>query len=794
MCLCEQITEFSEIYKRYIQYEANETISGGNMMKKWRLLVTKVCLVCLGLVTISPAIIQSRQTHGYPWYGDAQLTGFERRVTIHPFFMDIEEDYEMKPTGRYQPYYREPGDSTTLEMYGEFSLPEGVAVTGVLIWDGEKILQGTLKGKSEARSQYESIVSRKLDPVLIEQTGSDSIAHTSKFNISIFPATYNQTRKIRIRYLVPQTLSLQGKYFSIPPSLAGGFCKFGIKNYKLSLIGTNDISKVFLSNTDTTSTFLCNLPFIDDKQKMAQFINKYDSTIGIFSNSINIKVKDHELPQLITTQFDTGNYKGNYSLFWGTPPDSLLVKAGLRREVAFLWKWNFPQAFVELNGLNKKVSMFGRQLLAQAKQIDNAVKNIYLSGDKSALVVDKGNRAANKLFRMCSGGSATADSISAYLFGIDSNFLFATCEGAKSPVRIRVDESEREKFYKNSIEDFDISLKTVVSLYSPDKRIIKHLVVITAGPLPDMSNNYNYYSDLDSILGKDITLSGYGSSPLYPLGYWPGVPMHQVVEKHALDTNGAFTSGYWMPEQRVASFSATLSNSKTSVQMPLGFYRPYVGRLDSFPKTTLTFACHSTVAWNPTIEWKAYSLKGDLLGICIDKPDAFYQPQDTFVGKLWAASPIAISDTTFLSDRGFRFGIVDTQYSLLALPDDAVSAAQNENLATGGLPFLRDDQIFPAPHVAIQNNFTIAKQLHHGIIVKQIANGTMKIFLPGIANAKYLRIFDARGRLLVQFTSEQLAGKEFVILQPAVKLASGLYLVELVCEKEIFRKQYTITR
>ena len=75
-----------------------------------------------------------QKTQGVYWQSYVELTSCTKRVTINPYFLDIEEDIELKPNTDFGI----PTDNlNTLEIYGRFNLPTQSVITGVLIWDGD---------------------------------------------------------------------------------------------------------------------------------------------------------------------------------------------------------------------------------------------------------------------------------------------------------------------------------------------------------------------------------------------------------------------------------------------------------------------------------------------------------------------------------------------------------------------------------------------------------------------------------------------------------------------------------
>ena len=51
----------------------------------------------------------------------------------------------------------------------EFTLPEGAIITDLVLWIGDKRVQGIIMEKEAARRVYDAIVRRRIDPALIEQ-------------------------------------------------------------------------------------------------------------------------------------------------------------------------------------------------------------------------------------------------------------------------------------------------------------------------------------------------------------------------------------------------------------------------------------------------------------------------------------------------------------------------------------------------------------------------------------------------------------------------------------------------
>ena len=76
----------------------------------------------------------------------------------------------------------------------EFTLPEGAIITDLVLWIGDKRIQGLILEKEEARRTYDDIVGRRIDPALVEHV------HDRLFRLSVFPFPPNGSRRVELEY------------------------------------------------------------------------------------------------------------------------------------------------------------------------------------------------------------------------------------------------------------------------------------------------------------------------------------------------------------------------------------------------------------------------------------------------------------------------------------------------------------------------------------------------------------------------------------------------------------------
>lgn len=148
-----------------------------------------------------------------------QLVSSSFKVTLHQFGMDVEEEAVIEAT---RPGYTFFGDSTTLEITGTFYMIPGTTVRSMLLWNGNTILKAKLKERATANEQYEKVVDRDKprviprDPALIEYLGNGS------YRYKIYPVALGGSRKIRILYTIPRSITNSEFTMDLRPAFLTG--------------------------------------------------------------------------------------------------------------------------------------------------------------------------------------------------------------------------------------------------------------------------------------------------------------------------------------------------------------------------------------------------------------------------------------------------------------------------------------------------------------------------------------------------------------------------------------------
>lgn len=92
----------------------------------------------------------------------------------------------------------------SLEAEYKFSLPKGAIIHNAILWMNGIPVKAELYERSKAKFIYESLVSRRIDPLILYQNEQNS------YEARIYPIINPSNRKLKISYLVPNTITQKG--------------------------------------------------------------------------------------------------------------------------------------------------------------------------------------------------------------------------------------------------------------------------------------------------------------------------------------------------------------------------------------------------------------------------------------------------------------------------------------------------------------------------------------------------------------------------------------------------------
>ncbi len=201
-------------------------------------ILTCLLFATLPVIADQWAEFSCRATQGLGWQGSSQVIREKIAITVQPDHLDVEHELEID--AKTIASTNAPNSPSSLEITGRLTMADGTVMTGLLLWNGDKILKGKLQTKEMARRKYEEVVDRNVinpppprDPALLEKVSG------SRYALSIFPVTLNESRKLRLRYLIPTRFEDSTQRCSFPHAfskIASVTIRFGlgIQGYALT--------------------------------------------------------------------------------------------------------------------------------------------------------------------------------------------------------------------------------------------------------------------------------------------------------------------------------------------------------------------------------------------------------------------------------------------------------------------------------------------------------------------------------------------------------------------------------
>lgn len=102
-------------------------------------------------------------------------------------------------------------DSFEVQMM--FDLPDGAIVHDSWLWVGNQIMQALIMDRGRANMIYEGIVKRRQDPSILYKNSA------TQYELRVYPMAYNETRKVKLTYLVPAQWGLSSVQAALPVNI-----------------------------------------------------------------------------------------------------------------------------------------------------------------------------------------------------------------------------------------------------------------------------------------------------------------------------------------------------------------------------------------------------------------------------------------------------------------------------------------------------------------------------------------------------------------------------------------------
>lgn len=700
--------------------------------------------------------------------GKTALVSSRLTVRVGAQWIDVEEEDEVEVSAVSD------GSKGPWILEGTFSVPNGTAVTGCMIWNDDTLLTGKLRGKADNEHIFDSLVPQRdsawaRDPLLIEQTAGGA------YNLQLFPFQTGGSRRFRIRYLVP--LPAGASELSIKPLAVSFLSGPKPEQFELNLRGAAKGVKI-VRGANAWPVELPSYQLVD------------------LDSATDVRLRWPEGPAgdgtcAIRGRIDSGNWKGDFVLFTGAVPDSVLRRTALRSELVVLWRWIDPERFfsscydpVAGNYSSWCPNAYGEQAIQQAEMLGRIADRSVQNSGRIGMVVDEGMDDTTIVFPLSDSTTTSYRNMRLWLSSISKDYLdwripkpvSGTASGIANNLEISRNRSR-----------FRADIARAGTLYSSDSAVLRELLVVTVGPVP-VAGELLEAPDL-AALPADVHI---GSSQLVasgtvvagntvtnatpPVSHWPGVDLKGAVDARAGD-GADMVAWNGIPLVRTRE---RLSGRVTIRSQDMNLSRDIVVAANGKGGLNTSLNAHG-LALGDSIAWSLYDEKGDTIALWSEKPDWLDVGGDSVLPRLWGRSSAPISNSFRGIDYGPLFGFVNRTYSLLATPSDTLGRARQQAYADSGIPFLSASDIFWRQGYKTPGTTRVGERrstLSDPRAIYRRSDRIVSIVFADFEGAS-VEIRDLRGRVVASIPASALAGMKSFEWRVPASFGRGMLLVTL---------------
>jgi hypothetical protein len=628
-------------------------------MKRVSVMLAAVCL-SIGIaygIGDQHGLFRSQSTQGPAWQGTAEIEEERYTITVYPDYLDVELEWVFRVGGT------EPDSfANALEIVGNLNLVDKSVVVGMITWWKGDILKGKLKTTEVARAAYEEVVQRDSeapppprDPVLLEWVRDDN------YDISIFPVTFGETRKVRFRYLIP-ALRVEGENKILYPHAFTDHAEVsvragpGVESYKVQTV--NEVALF----TDRT---LAPLDAADYS------FQAYGGGGGErISHIVPVCGEESTGSRIYVGEVAVGELEGQMLHVATMTAPEALAKTGLAEDFVILWRWNHPEV----------LARYARQIVEQSKLLQAFLATLASADKRAALIIDKegGERIT---FRLDSQGGTAYRRMVAYLEELAATAI------VDPPTTTTPPSYEMSVDAQKAQEQLEDALRAAIAMFEENSDAIRHLLILTAGPRLVHQWVDQQPIELDSTVAVNMLstyLEGAGLEVDVPSSartiYWPGTNPGDLLGRYTLDL----------------TVQASLSNG-TDTSM-LGVLVP-PDKADTYGRPWSETRKHlfSDRPVRESITWRVLR-GGEVLAQFEETPQVVRLSDGTQYARLIGSSPhLTPMARSMPRSLAATLGFIDEQYALVALEEDKLPAELARQYEQSGVPLPAPEDIFASP-------------------------------------------------------------------------------------------------
>lgn len=663
-----------------------------------------ILIAIIGQINTKAALYTRGRSSG----DKATINSLSIHIQPHGSYLDITERAIISPNLPQE-------DSVWIQ--GSFSLPSKATIVHFILSDSNNVFSSKILPNYKGEFPVDSTLG---DPLVKISLISSTLSGANNYSITIAALTPKKHYGISIRYLIPNTGSAVADYnlnvLWHNPNLMPGIMEFSFKGEVNGPIYALNLGN---SNFQLKDGQSLQIPYQENYRLLA---------------TDNAGTKQH------ISSFEDGDFKGQYLLLNTTVPDSVLSQLSKPIELLFLWRWNKPTCFVKkYTGGNSWLTTYGQNAIEQASAINTMVKHVAITGNQTGMVHSIQYRKP-EIFPLCKKNSASFNVLTSYLSQMDEDYFLNSgyYEEITNPTNPddTLSDSSRIEFLK--------SLNIVKGLYSNGAGIMKHLIIVTCGPVRN-SRDIITLEELDPLI-NDISVS-------CDRAFWKDVSFANV-EGGSFRRDFVDLDGFKVPQFRPSSLILQLANTGKSYSFPL-----------SIDQNSFSIIAKSEGTWSPQIVWYGFDKSGIPFDTAHSTALVYQSVKDTGLVKLWATNSERISEKLEF-DIETQYGVISKNNDMMVYPsfkwnDTAMGYATAYNYFTHKQTPVNKHRPEPTGYCF------------------SLRNRTIKIALPGKEQIKRLKIFSLGGSLIADLDPSSFkAGFEYLIALNAIfpTRTSGLYL------------------
>lgn len=622
------------------------------------------------------------------YISDVALRSVSILIQPHGSYLDITEKATIMPMQT---------DLNSIIDYwveGSILIPKKSTIVQVIFSDSAESYSSRILPVYKENHPVDTSLGEPLVVVTSKRTMDDIFESDDNFdsyNMKINRIEMGKLYKISIRYLVPNTGNAMPIY-ALRILCHNDYNRTGFIEFKYK---STDIERAY-------SLCLGNDNFQLENDQSLQI--RYQQNYKIMATD-KFETSHH------VTSFENGDYKGKYLLLNTTVPDSVITLLSKPIELIFLWRWNKPSSFVKKysNESSAWLTSYGQQATIQAAAINVMVKDVAATGNQIGMVHSIQYRKPD-VFPLCKKNSAAFTVLNSYLSQIDADYIINSgyYEEITAPTGDTMFDSSRAEFMK--------SMTIVKGLYSNGAGIMKHLIIVTCGPIRN-STDIITMEELDPLLN--------GISVYSENAYWKDVSFANV-EGSALSRDLTQMNGFYVPEFRPSSLILEVTNSAKRYSFPM-----------SINQKAFTIIAKSEGDWNQKMVWYGYDRNGEVFDTASSMAAIYDSKMDTGLVKLWAANKERLSEK-LETGIAAQYGVISEDYSM------RVYDSNKGNDSVMGYATTHDyyspDQPLPVKNDLFKNVRFICT----------LKNRILKIALPGNEEIKRIKIYSLTGTLIAE--------------------------------------------